>query len=567
MHKLNDSTFVVSSLLALLGTFACSSEPGGGKTTDTPVAPFGSQSPGTNTNTNTNTNQPGGTNVTPGGVNGSAGSEGQSNPTLNNPGMNTGSAGTTGAIDMTPVVDVPPQETPGGYFESGSWHGYAWTGDDALNIGTTRSAQNFTDLAAGMPFCLQGSVGVDPDTDGPTGPLGYRGVALLGFNVAQEQFGAMEGLAPAIGTIAPTGMGVAVNYTKTAGQTLRIQLQGANGMNANEQWCAELTAVQGPAFIPYASFRTACWLAAGAAGSVAYNRQPLSAVVMTVPGSATEAVPYNVCIAGFADGNGIADAPTSISLPAGLLTGTLSGEAGRIKVVGKDGKSYIINNNAWGDNSGDGTQQLRYTGNSFEILRQTAGPGANSSPASFPSIYIGANGATSGVNGATTAGNGLPIQVSAITRIPTTFNHSGPLGDNNATYDVWFAPNGTPGQYSTAQAAFLMVWTHRPAGRNPIGNNAGRTGITVAGVPGTWDLWVGPRGGGGPDSNLPVLSYVAPQTIRNFTFDLNLFIKDAVARNLGLSANMFLTDVFAGFEIWGGGTGLRVDEFSAAINP
>jgi hypothetical protein len=30
---------------------------------------------------------------------------------------------------------------------------------------------------------------------------------------------------------------------------------------------------------------------------------------------------------------------------------------------------------------------------------------------------------------------------------------------------------------------------------------------------------------------------------------------------------MFLTDVFAGFEIWGGGQGLRVDEFSAEINP
>jgi hypothetical protein len=28
-----------------------------------------------------------------------------------------------------------------------------------------------------------------------------------------------------------------------------------------------------------------------------------------------------------------------------------------------------------------------------------------------------------------------------------------------------------------------------------------------------------------------------------------------------------LTDVFAGFEIWNGGTGLRVDEFTIDINP
>ena len=558
MHKLSDSTLVVGSLLALFGAFGCSSQPNSNATQGPGVTPFGGPSSTNSPSTTTNPNQP----VT-GGVNGSAGTEGQGTPTLNNGAA--GSTGTTPAVDMTPVVDVPPQATPGGYFESGSWHGYAWTGDDALNLGTTRSVQNYAMLAAGDPFCLSGNVGPDPDV--PVG-TGYQGVALLGFNVAQEAFAAVEGQEPTIGSLVPTGMGVAVNYTKTAGQTLRIQLQGPMGATVDSQrWCAELAAVQGPAFIPYTSFRTQCWLAAGAAGSVAYNREPLSAVVMTIPGDDADPVPYNVCISGFADGNSIADAPTSISLPAGLLTGTLSAEAGRIKVIGKDGRSYVINNNAWGDNSSDGSQQIRFTGNSFEILRQTAGPGANSSPASFPSIYIGANGATSGVNGASTVGDGLPIQVSAITRIPTTFNHSGPLGDNNATYDVWFAPNGTPGTYSTAKAAFLMVWTHRPAGRSPIGNNAGRTGITVAGVPGTWDLWVGPRGGGGPDANLPVLSYVAPQTMRNFSFDLNLFIKDAVARNVGLTNGMFLTDVFAGFEIWGGGTGLKVDEFSAAINP
>ena len=40
-----------------------------------------------------------------------------------------------------------------------------------------------------------------------------------------------------------------------------------------------------------------------------------------------------------------------------------------------------------------------------------------------------------------------------------------------------------------------------------------------------------------------------------------------VGRNVGLTTGMFLTDVFAGFEIWNGGTGLRVDEFSIEINP
>lgn len=570
MLKFSDSTLAVGSLCALLGAFSCSAEPSGDDPGGGNSTPFGAN-PGNMPGVSTNPNQP--SPMTPGAV-GSGGSEGQLNPALNSGGTTGVSAGgSTGVVP--PVVDELPQATPGGYFESGAWHGYAWTGDDALGLGTTRSVEDFALLPAGDPFCLQGSVGPDPDV--PPG-TGYQGVALLGFNIAQEKFGAVEGQEPPIGSIAPTGLGVAVNYTKSAGQILRIQLQGPNGDTvADERWCAELTAVQGPAFIPYTSFRTQCWLAAGAAGSVPYSGQPLAAVVMTIPGDDADPVPYNVCVAGFADGNSVADAPTSISLAAGLLSGTISGEAARIKVVGKDGQSYVINNNAWGDNSADGTQQIRFTGNSFEVLRQTAGPGANSSPASFPSIYIGANGATMGVNGASTAGdNPLPIRVSDIVTLPTTFNISGTMGDNNAAYDVWFAANPPAGQYDTAQTAFLMVWTHKPGDRNPIGTNNQpfATGQTVQGVPGTWDIWVGARGGGGPDANNPVINYVAPGTVTAITFDLKLFIQDAVNRSqtgrlngFTFSDQLFLTDVFAGFEIWSGGAGLKVDEFSARINP
>jgi hypothetical protein len=243
----------------------------------------------------------------------------------------------------------------------------------------------------------------------------------------------------------------------------------------------------------------------------------------------------------------------------------MSGEADKRKVVGRDGESYIVSNNAWGVNSGDGTQQIRFTANSFEVLRQVAGPGGDSSPASFPSIYIGANGAQTGVNGATTTGdNALPIQVSAITALPTRFRHNASGGDNNATYDVWFAPSPPQGEYNTALAAFLMVWTYKPGTRVAIGTSRGQVNVGDR----TWELFVGPRGGGGPDNNLPVISYVnTGAAVPDYAFDLKEFIDDAVARNVGLTTGMYLTDVFAGFEIWSGGTGLRVDEFSAEVNP
>lgn len=556
------SLTITTSLVALLSGYGCSAEPEGSGNGNNPPS-FGTgqgggagagvgQVPGASGNTGAIPGGGGGTNV-----------EGQGGNLGVAQGGSTG-VGTSGAGGGAPAMDAPPQEIPGGYFASGAWRGYAWTGDDGLGIGTTRTPIDFSDLADGAPFCMTGTVGPDPNDPG-TMTGGYEGVALLGFNINQEQFGSAPGVEPALGAIAPTNLGVAVNYTKASGHTLRIQLQGPNGAtDASQRWCAELTEPAGPEFIEYTSFVTNCW--PGGTPQIPYNMSPLSAVVMTIPGDDTDPIPYNVCVSGFADGDGEEDAPTEFSLPAGLLSGTMSGVADKVKVVGRDGNSYIVNNNAWGVNSSNGSQQIRYLANSFEILRQSAGPGGDSSPASFPSIYIGANGAQSGVNGATTTGdNPLPIQVSAINSLPTRFRNNATSGDYNATYDVWFAPSPPAGEYDTALAAFLMVWTYKPGGRVAIGNR-NPTPVQVDGR--NWFLYVGPRGGGGPDANLPVISYVNEgPAIQDYQFDLDLFITDAVARNVGLRNDMYLTDVFAGFEIWNGGQGLRVDEFTAVINP
>lgn len=588
MRNLNKVLFPLTGLAVALAAGACSSTPEAGTTDSTGLPGFSNGNGNTNgtgvdgsgnntgdgvdgSGNNTGDRGDGSGNNTGDGVDGSGINEGNGDTNLQQTGDDTTANNGDGTGDDV-IEDTAPQATPLGYFESGAWHGFGWTGDDELGIGTTRSVDDFSGLAAGEPFCLTGAVGGEAETSPGVG--GYGGVALLGFNINQDAFGATEGIEATVNSIAPTSGGVAVNYTKTSGITLRIQLQGPNGDTlSSERWCAELTEVQGPGFIPYEDFRTECWIPAltetgapnPAAGAV-YNREPLAAVVMLVPGGNNPAAPtpYDICVSGFADGESVADAPTSINLSAGLLTGIVSLAAGKQKVLGSDGQSYVINNNAWGDNSSDRTQSLRYTGNGFEILAQSAGEGANSSPASFPSIYIGANGAQSGVNGATTTGdNPLPIQVSAINSIPTRFAHSGPLGDNNATYDVWFAPGEPSGEYDTALAAFLMVWTHQPNGRVAIGGSRGPFRIQGQ----DFELFVGPRGGDGADRDLPVISYVATNTVRDYSFDLDVFIEHAIAQNTGLTNGMFLTDVFAGFEIWSGGTGLRIDEFSAVINP
>ncbi|MEY2933058.1 MAG: hypothetical protein RL033_3807, partial [Pseudomonadota bacterium] len=122
MHKLSGSSLAIGSLCALLGALACSSEPSNNNSASGMPGVFGGPSnmPGTSTNPNQPTaNQPST-------VTGSGGSEGQSNPVLNTGGSTAVSSG--GSAGAPPVVDVAPQATPGGYFESGTWHGYAWTG-------------------------------------------------------------------------------------------------------------------------------------------------------------------------------------------------------------------------------------------------------------------------------------------------------------------------------------------------------------------------------------------------------------------------------------------------------
>lgn len=461
--------------------------------------------------------------------------------------MAVGGAGGAAPGGQEVTASVPP----GGYFTSGAWNGYAFTA--AVVTGTTITPATFENLAPGQPFCVAGSVAPDPD---------FGGVSLLGFNLNQAQLAAEGETEPAVGTIVPQGTGIAVSFTKTLASPLRIQIQGPAN-TADDRWCYEIAETSGPVFAPYAEFNTACWDGTG----TNYAGQPITSVLFTVPGSNVAATPFDYCIDGFADGTSAADAPASITESV-LLSGTLASKFARARVTGTDGKSYIVQNNAWNDASPEGAQVLQFTGNSFQIASQSAG-GVGDVPLGFPSIYVGRNG-FQGTNGSltTTSDDGLPIQVSQIQSIQTRFSHNATSGDANATYDVWFAAQPPQGEYQTATGAFLMVWTYRPGNRNAIGGFGGGAGAQQATVDGRqWNLFVGGRAEAGDPGagNATVISYVVPgAAIPDYSFDLNLFIQDAVQRGL-LNPNLFLTDIFAGFEIWSGGSGLRINEFTVDV--
>jgi hypothetical protein len=56
-------------------------------------------------------------------------------------------------------------------------------------------------------------------------------------------------------------------------------------------------------------------------------------------------------------------------------------------------------------------------------------------------------------------------------------------------------------------------------------------------------------------------------TPRNgLAFDLNAFIQHSVTNNYGLKSSMYLSVIFAGFEIWDGADGLQAKNFCAKVN-
>ncbi|HJX65077.1 MAG TPA: hypothetical protein VJ860_14130, partial [Polyangia bacterium] len=502
-----------------------------------------------------NTSNPGGTTSNPGGTTGSSGGT-----TKASGGSTTATGGTTspGGTTGSSAGSTGSTTNPPGYWTYKDWKGCAWARGDGVVGATTVSPTDFTAHKDGDPYCVQGTVYND-----------YNSVALLGFNLNEASTGSATQCAAK--TVDPNasgpptatmgGTGLAINFTKTTAPTFRVQLTAPDGFKSGAagdsgRWCYTITDPKGPIFVPYTKFNSKCWevtAISNGTGTFYNGTTPIDAVVFTVPGTIASPTPYNFCVNGFAGGTSVADAPGGGS--TGPSTGTIGGPNNtaanyqRVK-VGAGGKSYVIQNNNWG-NSGSG-QTITYSDNSFKITATTGN--GSSAPASFPSIFIGGNGDTQNGNYSTTGSDNLPIQVSAIKSVSTSFSWSGGAGgkDFNATYDVWFA-SSKPGaglRYDDAISGFVMVWLYDPPNHQPIGSVQRQA--SIAGH--NWDVWVGPRGtaaAGTDGASRPVVSYVSKDgSLGSLTFDLNAFIKDAASN--GILSNWYLTDVFAGFEIWTG---------------
>jgi hypothetical protein len=238
-------------------------------------------------------------------------------------------------------------------------------------------------------------------------------------------------------------------------------------------------------------------------------------------------------------------------------TGTITQQYGDAHVMCP--KDYIIQNNAWGSTAG---QALMFgPGTKFKVTTQNETRTNNSTPAGYPSIFTGA------YNNRSTQGSGLPRAISQIAagQVQTSFTWSdtGVSGSYNAAYDVWFSTTqaGDPSA-SAPSGGFLMVWFNDSPQNQPIGSAIPNGSVTIGGK--QFSVWYGLNG------SKPCVSYVAQQNLYSWTFSLGDFIRDATTRDCQgttkcVNPSWYLTNVFAGFEIWNGGVGLEVKDFGVTV--
>lgn len=233
-----------------------------------------------------------------------------------------------------------------------------------------------------------------------------------------------------------------------------------------------------------------------------------------------------------------------------MTKGGLSPETiitGQYDIVWTTGNVYCVQNNIWNGASGAQTLDVTPANGNFTITASSANLSTSGSPMSYASIFKGNHWGT------VTTGSGMPIQVSALSSLNTTWNVTTiSSGAWNASMDIWFH-NGTysGGQYNGAE---LMIWVAKSGTIQPIGSQIAT--VSIAGS--TWNVWYGNIGWN-------VISYVRTSNGTSGTFNVKQFINDCVSRGY-IQNSWNMVAVEAGFELWQGGAGLKSSGFTATVN-
>jgi hypothetical protein len=254
--------------------------------------------------------------------------------------------------------------------------------------------------------------------------------------------------------------------------------------------------------------------------------------------------------AGTAGAAGSAGA-TGDGLGYGVMTGMgRSDEQYETTEVGRNDVPYMLITNGWGP--GFESHTVSWNGTSFIVEAMSGSPGSGGQPASYPSVFCGRYSVMQ------VPACGLPAAMDSITSLKTgwRWKANDNTGQYNAAYDIWL---GTENGFSM----YLMVWLRDPPGQQPAGSpNSAHQGVTVANVPGTWNIW------NGTVNNRPIINWVRAEGMDSseIEFDVMDFVRDGQERGLNVTGT-HVNAVAVGFEIWQGPiTNLESVDFYVDVN-
>ncbi|ANZ40407.1 hypothetical protein BBK82_34710 [Lentzea guizhouensis] len=244
----------------------------------------------------------------------------------------------------------------------------------------------------------------------------------------------------------------------------------------------------------------------------------------------------------------------SVAAVVGLVLNNVgTAAAAKVSLCAKDavapagGKDYLAQNNVWGADTPQcvtvGDQSLRIDSAGHDVSPEGA-------PAATPSLVRGCHW-----HECTDVGD-LPVQVSAMPRITSDWvSRQVDTGIFNAAYVVWFhsgpVANGTP------DSAEVVIWLRSRGGVRPGGTLlAGETPIAGA----RWNVWLD------RDQGRVRITYERVGEVTSVRgLDISAFTQDSVGRGQ-ISPDWYLIAVEAGFNLWRGGAGNEIQNFSVEVD-
>jgi hypothetical protein len=205
---------------------------------------------------------------------------------------------------------------------------------------------------------------------------------------------------------------------------------------------------------------------------------------------------------------------------------------------------YIFQNNEWNSSA---EQCATVSGTGFTLTTANFSLPTNGAPATYPSIFRGCHW------GNCTSSSPFPIEENNIASASTSVSITQPSGYNNdSAYDIWF--NQTSTTSGQPNGTEIMIWIDHQGSPQPYGSQVATETIDGA----VWDVWTG------IESSWNIVSYVRQTPVTSVS-NLNLlpFFADAVTRG-SLEPSWWLIDVEFGFEIWSGGQGLAMTNYSVS---